>query len=404
MSQISKKVNIAEKKADFVYKMITRQINKPKSPTINSKSSTINSKSPTINSKSPTINSKSPTIKKKDIKIILADLPDDLKLEITKHLKSLFKYKLRDWVKNWINEQSNKQSIAFEFDNLSSNSNAMDFLTLPNNIEKINYYYLSENTNIDAIPLIAKKIEEEKLLSKTEYKKLKYGINWNSLSGNPIAVKLLEHYENDIVWSAFCGNPNPEALRLIKKELERDIASDNIDWGVLSANPIVIQLFEEYPHYKKYIDYSGLSANPTDEAFELLKERLKKHPGDIDLDMLSSNTNPKAIELLKNKIKRHRDEIDWVKLAGNTAPEAIKILKDNLKKLNLDTSDYEITSALSSNPSDKAFELLEANNRLIDWTSLSYNTNLKAIELLKNNQSNIYWPAFSTNPAIFILQ
>jgi hypothetical protein len=373
MSQHDKKVNMAEQKADFVYKMISRQT--PKSP-------------------------KSPIIKKKDIKIILSDLPDDLKLKITEHYKTLFKYKLRDWIKDWINEQSNKQSNKFEFHNLSSNSNAIDFLTLPKNIEKINYYYLSENTNINALPLIAKKIEEEKSLSNTEYKKLKYGINWNTLSGNPIAVELLEYYENDIVWTAFCGNKNPEALRLIKKELERDIDSENINWKVLSANPIVIQLIEEYPHYEKYINYPGLSANISDEAIELLKKEYKKKKNEIDWEALSGN--PKAIDILKEECRKKRNKIDWIKLAGNTAPEAIKILKDNLNKFNFDNSDWEVKSALSSNLSDDALELLESNKRLIDWASLSYNPNLKAIELLKNNQSNIYWPAFSTNPSIFI--
>jgi len=378
MSQHNKKVNMAEQKADFVYKMISRQTSKsPKSP-------------------------KSPTIKKKDIKIILSDLPDDLKLEITTYYKTLFKYKLRDWIKNWINEQSNKQSNKFEFHNLSSNSNAIDFLTLPENIEKINYYYLSENTNIEALPLIAKKIEEEKLLSNTEYKKLKYGINWNTLSGNQIAVELLEYYENDIVWDAFCGNKNPEALRLIKKELERDIDSEKINWQVLSANPIVIQLIKEYPQYKKYIKYSGLSANTSDEAIELLKKEYKNKQNEIDWGALSGN--PKAIDILKEECKKKRNKIDLVKLAGNTASEAIKILKDNLYKLNLDTSDYEVKSSLSSNSSDEAFELLDSNKRLIDWTALSYNTNLKAIELLKKNKFNIYWPAFSTNRSIFILK
>jgi len=375
MSLHDKKVNMAEQKADFVYKMISRQT--PKSP-------------------------KSPIIKKKDIKIILSDLPDDLKLKITEHYKTLFKYKLRDWIKDWINEQSNKQSDKFEFHNLSSNSNAIDFLTLPENIEKINYYYLSENTNIDALPLIAKKIEEEKSLSNTEYKKLKYGINWNTLSGNPIAVELLEYYENDIVWDAFCGNKNPEALRLIKKELERDIDSEKINWQVLSANPIVIQLIKEYPQYKKYIKYSGLSANTSDEAIELLKKEYKNKQNEIVWEALSGN--PKAIDILKEECKKKRNKIDWIKLAGNTASEAIKILKDNLYKLNLDTSDYEVKSSLSSNSSDEALELLDSNKRLIDWTALSYNTNLKAIELLKKNKFNIYWPAFSTNRSIFILK
>ena len=357
-------------KADFLYDMLTKQSRKN-------------------HSKSP------------PVKTLLRDLPTDILDLLKEHFQSLLKYELRDWIK--------KNSHKLIFANLSSNSKAMDYLTLPDNIEKIDYFQLSSNTNPNTLLLIVNRIKYEKLLQKkstAEYNTLKNKINWGILSANPIAVNLLETYENDIVWSAFCSNPNPEALRLIEKELEKDADTDKIVWEVLSANPIVIQLFEKYPHYKKYIDYSGLSANSSNEAIKLLN----KNPDEIDFGMLSGNTNPKALKLLEKKLEKDPDEIDWVKLAGNTAPEAMNILKINLDKLKLygsDGSDWEVIPALSSNSSDEAIDLLKEllkKGMNIDWTALSGNANLKALELLKKNQEKIYWENFSENPSIFILK
>lgn len=338
------------------------------------------------------------------IKTLLTDLPTDSIRLITYHYQSLLKYKLRDWARDWIhkdyeNSKIHKQDTNY-FDNLSANQNAIDFLTLPENIKKINYYYLSENINPKALLLIEKKIIEEQKLSKTEVERSPNRINWYQLSQNPIAVELLEKYENKINWSGLVNNPNPDALRLIKKELKRDINSKNIDWEELSANSIVFELLKENPDYIDYIDYSGLSMNPLPEAIQLLEE----NPDKIEYAMLAGNTNPDALKILKKIIKRHHDEINWVHLAGNTSPEAIKILRDNLQKIDVDNYDWEVKSTLSSNPSEEAFKLLKTNRRLIDWTALSKNPNLKAIEMLRVNQSNIYWPSFSTNPSIFILK
>lgn len=327
------------------------------------------------------------------IRMLLTDLPVDTLGLISDHYQSLLRYELIDWVK--------AQSDKLDFNILSGNTNAIDFLTLPENIKNINYFNLSHNSNPNALLLIQKKIIEEKKLSRTEYEKLSNRVDWVLLSVNPIAIEILETYKNDIVWSALCRNPNPEALRLIKKELQADSDSDKIDWEALSANPIIIQLIEENPQYMKYIDYSGLSANPSDEAIRLLKNKLEEEPDEIDYAMLSENTNQEALKLLNRKIKEDPDEIDWVRLAGNTAPEAIKILKKNLDKLDLDNSDWEVFSALSSNPSDEAINLLKSNREKIDWTALSSNTNLKAIKILKENQTGIYWPALSGNPSIF---
>ena len=338
------------------------------------------------------------------IKTLLTDLPADSIRLITDHYKSLLKYKLVDWVKDWMDKDYENYKIHGRdtnyFDNLSANRNAIDFLTLPETINKINYYFLSDNTNPKALLLIEKKIIEEQKLSRTEVDKLSNRINWYSLSCNPIAVELLEKYENKIDWSGLVNNPNPDALRLIKKELKRDVDSENIDWEELSANPMVFQLLKENPDYIDYIDYSGLSMNPSPEAIQLLKE----NPDEIEYAMLAGNTNPEALKIFKKGIKSHRDEIDWVQLAGNTAPEATKIVKEFLHKLHLDGSDWEVTSALSSNSSDEAIQLLKENNKLIDWKALSSNTNPKALEMLQANQSRIYWPSFSTNPSIFIIK
>ena len=120
-------------------------------------------------------------LKKEPIKTLLTDLPTDSIKYITESYKSLLKYKLRDWVKDWIHKDYENSKIHGRdtnyFDNLSANPNAIDFLTLPNNIKKINYFFLSDNTNQKAILLIEKKIIEEKKLSITEVERSQNRIN-----------------------------------------------------------------------------------------------------------------------------------------------------------------------------------------------------------------------------------
>jgi hypothetical protein len=315
------------------------------------------------------------------IKTLLTHLPADTIKKITDHYQNLFKYKLVEWI---------KVSKILKCAELSSNINALELLTLPENIKYINYNNLSKNRNPEALLLIEKKIIEEKSLSKTEYKKLKNKINWDYLSENPIAVELLEleEYQDDINWETICNNSNPKVLKLLEDKIKED--PDEIDWEELSSNPIAIKLLKKYPDD---IDYSGLSANSSDEALQLLKD----NPDEIDLAMLSFNKNPKALKLLKKLLKIEPEKLnDWTYLSENSLPEAIQILKANFEKIDWDR--------LSSNSSDEAIQLLKDNPDKISWGMLSANTNPKALELLKINQNKIWWPHLSANPSIFTLE
>jgi hypothetical protein len=306
---------------------------------------------------------------------LLTDLPVELIQTITNKFGSLLEFKLVEWI---------KVSEILEYDQLSSNPNAIELLSKPENIKYINYKNLSKNINPGAFLLIKNKIIQEKKLSKTQYEKLDDKISWHDLSENPIAVEILELdiYKNDISWEAICNNTNPEVLKLIEKKIKED--RDELDWEELSSNPIAINLLKKYSND---IDYSGLSANSSDEAIQLLQKKPKK----IDMAMLSANTNPKALKLLKPE-----KLTDWTNLSKNPLPEAIRILKDNFTKIEW--------KWLSYNSSDEAIQLLKDNYDNINWNMLSANTNPKALELLKNNQDKIYWPHLSANPSIFNIE
>ena len=312
---------------------------------------------------------------------LLTDLPVELIQAITTKFESLLKIKLVEWI---------KVSEILKYAELSSNPNAIELLSLKENIKYIDYKNLSKNINPEALLLIKNKIIEEKKLSNTQFEKLKNKINWYDLSQNPIAVEILElkKYENDISWEAICNNSNPKVLKLIQKKIKED--PDELDWEELSSNSIAIKLLKKNPDD---IDYSGLSANSSDEAIQLLK----KKPNKIDLDMLSANTNPIALKLLQKILELEPEKLkDWTNLSKNPLPEAMKILKNNFNKIDW--------VWLSYNSSDEAIQLLKENPDKINWNMLSANTNPKVLELLEKNQKKIWWPHLSANPSIFQLR
>ena len=316
---------------------------------------------------------------------LLTDLPVELIQSITNKFESLLESKLVEWI---------KVSEILKCAELSSNPNAIKLLSSPDNIKYINYKNLSKNINPEAFLLIKNKIIEEKNLSNAQYEKLKNKISWYDLSENPIAVEILEDkkYKNDISWEAICNNSNPKILKLIEKKIKED--PDELDWEELSSNSIAIKLLKKYSND---IDYSGLSANSSDEAIKLLQKKLQKNPNEIDLAMLSANTNPKALKLLKKILELNPEKLtDWSNLSKNPLPEAIEILKDNFTKIEW--------KWLSCNSSDEAIQLLKDNYNNINWNMLSANTNPKAIELLEKNQTKIWWPHLSANPSIFTIQ
>ena len=276
------------------------------------------------------INSSPKSIKNKMIsKISLNKLPEELRTQIVEKYKSLFptKYVLRDWVPTY----------KINLSTLSRNPNAIDFLKA--NPKNIDWVWLSCNPN--AIELLKKnraKINWDNLSMNPnpeaiELLKANFGkIDWYNLSKNPNteAIELLKAYPKKIKWEYLSENSNSNIIELLKEKikLENNLSSDDlddlpnykkIDWSVLSANPIVIELLRADPEKIDWIDWKELSANPN--AIELLKA----NQGKINWNRLSAN--PNAIELLK----ANQGKINWQALSAN--PNAFELLKKYPKKI-----------------------------------------------------------------------
>jgi hypothetical protein len=255
---------------------------------------------------------------------------------------------------------------------LFKNKNALYFL-MENNI-RIDYYWLSCNTNPVAIELL-----KEELRVNPDVR-----INWIELSRNPKATKILKTNRDKIVWAYLCFNTDPNAMKLLEEEIK--------------VNP-------------GHINFENLAANETPEAMKLIEENLL-----IEKSIYSTNwnrfwqilsKNSKAIKILKANYMK----IDWCELCGNQSTEAIKLLEEKM-----DTEPDIINwNILSGNPNQRAFAILEANPKKINWPRLSSNSNSKAIEILdkrmevENNFSHhtydilsisdkINWVEVSKNP------
>ena len=222
-------------------------------------------------------------------------------------------------------------------------------------------------------------------------------INYNTLSLNPRATRLLEKNQDKINWSILSSNP--EAIHILEDNLGK------IDWRELSSNPAAIRLLEK--NQDKIVWYR-LSANPA--AVDLLEKNQDK----IVWRELTKNTNPDAFNLFeKNYFKLMY--YDWYALCKN--PHAISFIEIELRTTKLIDGFYKWfcccrpfnsickikwgSLCLNTNPA--AIRMLEENPDKIDWSTLSRNP--AAIRLLEKNPDKIVWFNLSSNSeAIHILE
>jgi hypothetical protein len=328
--------------------------------------------------------------------------------------------------------RDNRESDKLDWKALSRNPNAISILKKEYelNPNRIDFDSLSSNTHRDAIKLLERRIEVENKLPNVyaNFKSHNKNINWHLLSANPNAIKLIrEEYERDpvsnrinftelskhpqiskltdillektnfkklymvylesnpfapdklldnidknLVFKA-ADNPNLYVINLMREEYEKEHSTINIKWYPLSEStiPDAIKLLRDIIEheieknekrrsitsiYGSFIDFTRLSANPTDEAISLLKEyvdielRSTSTKSNVDWDALSSNPHPIAIELLRDKIDRERNEvydvnlkepyigkerINWGNIAANIG--AIELIKEKLIKESPDT-------------------------------------------------------------------
>ena len=356
--------------------------------------------------------------KKLPIIKLLTDLPIDLIQTITNKFESLLKIKLKDWIPlsklKWSELSSNPNAIEFlslpenkkhiDWNELSYNPNAIDFLSLPENKKHIDWKSLSENTNLKALKLL-----ETEIIANPNNP----NIDWYHLSRNSEAIQILKANSKKIDWKGLSYNTSDEAIETIEAIQLLKNNSDKIYWNILSYNPNAIGILK-----KKYKEENELKINDI-EQYNLLK----RNKYIIHWNFLSSNSNPKAINLLRDKIAEENkllkkeydrldniEKIDWANLSANQ--NAIELLKENPLKIDW----YQLSA------NENAIELLEAelleaklkkypNNRKINWHQLCANPN--AIKLLKNElkekpndyENHIVWEQVSRNPkAIKILK
>ena len=287
--------------------------------------------------------------------------------------------------------RENRESDKLDWDALSRNPNAISILKKEYelNPNRINFYALSSNTHRDAIKLLKRRIDvENQYLPNVfaEFKSHDKVINWFSLSANPNAIKL------------------------IREEYERDNGSNRIDFAELSKHPQISKLTDiliEGTNFKKlYIIY--LESNPF-APVELLDK--------IDRKLVfqaADNPNLYVINLMRKEYEKEHStrNIKWQHLSESTIPEAIKLLRDIIEyeiKENDKVTDprYKRTiisiyqwyinfKTLSANPTNEAVLLLKEYVDIeLGSTSPLYIYNVDTRSL---DKSNVDWDALSSNP------
>ena len=350
------------------------------------------------------INSSSESIKNKIKmqKMSILDLPDDMRKKIVTIWTK--RYMLQDWIP--------QHYIIMEC--LSANYNAIDFLSVPENQKFINYPELSKNKNPEAINLIKKRLLEEKKLPYEKLKKEKNKIDWEELLGNSVAINGLEKEFEEYFYNRYyleaefdllgilISNENSKAIQILNRLLNK---------GKFTINEDQIDMY-----------WSGISSNPSPEAFALLEE----NPEKIYWDYLSGNTHPGAIKLLEEAAEEQMnwdmDEIDnYAELDNNEKIDWV-ILSANPKAIHIINKKWEIEKHLMKNDIEKYNKLKELD-MIVSWNLLPSNRELKAIKLIEekikleedllskdefnrlNDNEKINWNRLSFNPnAIKILK
>jgi hypothetical protein len=180
---------------------------------------------------------------------------------------------------------------------LSINPNALHLLR--HNQEKIHWGTLCWNINPEAITLLDSRIKDKTVYCPGIYwsalshnpnalhllEKYPDKIEWNYASMNPDILPLLEKNIHKIVWSYLCIDKiTVDVLSFLEKHLDKLCPEC---WSRLSGEPVAIPLLEKYP---EHIRWDRLSLNPG--AIPLLEA----HPDKIDWNQLS--VNPAALHLL----------------------------------------------------------------------------------------------------------
>jgi ribosomal protein L24E len=139
---------------------------------------------------------------------------------------------------------------------------------LEQNPNKIDWSYLCNNVNPNAIHLLERNLEK---------------IDWYKLSENPNAIHLLEQNLDKVHWDILSMNPN--AIHLLEQN------PDKIAWYFLSHNTNAIHLLKENPDE---INWTHLSCRPS--IFEYDYEAMRLRMKIIAEDLMADRFHPRNFE------------------------------------------------------------------------------------------------------------
>lgn len=284
----------------------------------------------------------------------------DIKSIVKKYTKS---YLLVPWIYEYYQSLSDKKKLLF---NKGLCGNPLAITILKNANFKYDYDYLSMNKNPDIIKIL----QQDKHFKK---------INWDFLSLNPSAIKILENNKEKINWSELSTNSN--AYNLIKNNQEK------IDWEELSYYNTNFKIIQLLKNHDEDLYWSALSRLNDDRALLLLQNNKDK----IEWEDLSINPHPKAVSLLLNRNNPNKF-IDKYNISLNTNKRIISYLQNNTDKIYWEN--------LSRNHNPEAIKFIIKNpDKPKNWSFLSKNP--YALNLLKDNKDKIDLIGLGSNPAIF---
>jgi hypothetical protein len=201
------------------------------------------------------------------------------------------------------------------------------------------------------------------------------------------AIEIVSNF-NNISWANISANPSDEAMELLEKNFHT-----KIDYFNLSLNPNnkAIKLLEKYPDK---INYNNLSLNPNGKALVLM---VKECPQKINWDNVRKNTNvEKSIDLLLDYKKTYK----WPSIIND---KYVNFLENN----ELDTIQWEVLAEkMISNPCEKGISLIVKHHAII-YTQYSHknkymeNVSLindtRIISLLYKYKQSVNWKSLSLN-------
>jgi len=225
------------------------------------------------------------------------------------------------------------------------NSNAFELLDRvraahPKNPEytlENNYYFLSENPSSRAIKILKERMEEEKLISRDEYYKLRNEngprifLNWISISKNPKAKSLILAKIED----------EKDRKQEITEDIRNGYSERHLNWDNVSANPAIFKRKRKETIDKEKIKEIELYLYPNTEVEDILHSEIKKVfiDDDITNDIISELNIGSVDELIR---------INPLKLVLKLVKSTSKVGKENIEKLKKLIADLKIKYPRSS--------------------------------------------------------